>query len=118
MFNSKQSKTAELHIGQGELCNSLKILWVKDTVTLLGIKIGKNMDKNWDNKLEKVKNCLNVWKGCRDLSLIGRIHLIKSLAGSQLTYCWSTIQSPPEMFVKELNKIFYTISYRIVLWIA
>ena len=43
----------------------------------------------------------------RELSLIGRIHIIKSLAGSQLTYCWSTINTPPESFTKQVNSIIY-----------
>ena len=56
-----KDKTEILCSGHGDLCKSLKVEWVKEKVTLLGITIGKNMDKNWDNKLEKVQNCLNIW---------------------------------------------------------
>ena len=72
----------------------------------MGIKIGNDLTNNWENKREKVKDYLQIWKG-RDFSLIRRIHIIKSLAGSQLTYCWSVLKTPPEKFSKSLKTIIF-----------
>jgi len=84
--------------------------WVKKKVTLLGAIISKNLvdmqADNYADKLKKITNCLNIWK-MRDLSLIGRIHIIKSLASSQIIYPLSTIMNPTESFFKELESLFY-----------
>jgi len=105
-----KDKTEVLHLGRGKCVDNIKKSWIKDEVTLLGIKLSINnytmSTNNYDNKLIKVKNCLNVWQG-RDLSLIGRIHIIKSLASSQLVYCWSNIMSPNEDFFKSMESTLY-----------
>jgi len=84
--------------------------WVKKKVTLLGTTISRNLAEiqidNYTDKIKKITNCLNIWK-LRDLSLIGRIHIIKSLASSQLIFHLSTIMSPTESFFKEVESLFY-----------
>ena len=54
---------------------------------LLGIPVGKNANLNdfWDKKMNKVKDILTIWKQY-DLSLMGKIYIIKSLGLSQIMY--------------------------------
>jgi len=84
--------------------------WLKENVKLLGITLNRNLEKmldiNLTPKLKEIEDCLNVWK-IRDLSLIGKINIIKSLASSKLIHTMSVLPSPPEWFFKELDKILY-----------
>jgi len=103
-------KTEVLHIGNKKVTNIIEPAWLKSEVNLLGIKISKrnlkSPDHNFEGKLDKIESCLKIWQH-RNLSLIGRIQIIKSLASSQLVYLWSTIPSPTEYFFKILEeKIF------------
>lgn len=99
-----------MHIGKQKICSMIKKSWLKDEVRLLGIKVCKNekdmFEKNYEDKLENIEARLQAWSN-RNLSLIGRIHIIKSLASSQLIYQWSIIQSPPESFFNELETKLY-----------
>ena len=54
---------------------------------LLGIPVGKNCvcDEFWNKLLDKVKNRFMIWRG-RDLSLSGRVHIIKSLGIASVLY--------------------------------
>ena len=53
----------------------------------LGIPVGKgtDLDQFWYTKIEKVKQKLNVW-ATHNLSLTGKIYVIKSIALSQILY--------------------------------
>jgi len=102
-----KEKTEVLHIGPGNCVEGIDPKWIKNEVSLLGIKLCKNKlkfpDINFEGKMDKIDNCLEIWKH-RNLSLIGRINIIKSLASSQLVYLWSNILSPSESFFKSLDK--------------
>jgi len=103
-------KTEVLHIGNKKVVKSIEPAWLKKEITLLGIKINImpliSPDINFDGKLDKIDKCLNIWQH-RNLSLLGRIQIIKSLASSQLVYLWSTISSPSECFFKNLEAKIY-----------
>ena len=77
---------------------------------MLGVKLGMNNStsnsKNYECKLGKIENCIKIWR-TRDLSLMGRIHIVKSLASSQLVYNWSNLPKPPESFFKDLDSKLY-----------
>ena len=96
-----KDKTEILCIGKNINDSAIDKGWIREEVNLLGIKLCKTanltIETNFKNKLENIKNCLSVWKQ-RDLSLMGRVHIIKTLANSQLVYYWSSILSPPESF--------------------
>ena len=82
--------------------------WVKE-VHSLGIFFSYDTDyvaqKNFTDKEKKFKQILNLWAQ-RDLSLIGKITILKSLAFSLITYqCCSLI--PPEAFIKSINNLAY-----------
>ena len=105
-----KDKTEVIHIGERPYRKKKKKAWIKNEVCLLGMKINvdisKMAERNYNDKLEKIEKCLKVWKQ-RDLSIIGRIHIIKSLASSLLVYNWSCIVNPPENFFKALETVIY-----------
>ena len=59
--------------------------------------------KNFFDKLGSLKKTLNMWSQ-RDLSIVGRINIIKTLALSKLVFICSVMNTPKE-FSKEVNKI-------------
>ena len=82
----------------------LGLQWVKGAKAL-GIFFsndGKVMyEKNFTNKLKELKRVLAMW-GQRDLSIIGRIMVFKSLAMSKVIYQCNNLTVPDD-FVKELE---------------
>ena len=59
--------------------------------------------KNFFDKLGSLKKTLNMWSQ-RDLSIVGRINIIKTLAFSKLVFICSVMNAPKD-FSKEVNKI-------------
>jgi len=84
--------------------------WLKECVKLLGITLNKSVTKmikyNFNTKVKEIEDCLQLWK-MRDLSIIGKINIIKSLASSKLIHAMSVLPSPPEEFFKELEATLY-----------
>ena len=60
------------------ICNDIKIS--KGLETVLGVPIGKGQDKNlfWTEKMKKMEKRIKSW-GSRDLSIFGKVHIIRSL---------------------------------------
>ena len=91
--------------------NCLKDMqWTTHPVKYLGIYVGKDKRKqeqlNWENKFIKIQSILNMWKS-RNLTLYGKIVVIKSLLISQIVYPASVIHVP-ESLVRKLEKMIYT----------
>ena len=86
------------------------IHFTKNPVRILGIYIGHDKDKcydeNWVRKINKLKNCIHVWKS-RKLTLFGKVHILKSLAMSKFIYSMSVLYTPKEI-IKEITKCFYS----------
>ena len=59
------------------------------SVKLLGVCIGYNLEENikkdFDEKIEQIKQILNIWK-CRNLTFQGKVLICKSLCYSKLYY--------------------------------
>ena len=83
--------------------------WPKLKVKALGIWFSTDplitINTNYEEKLKKVKNCLNCWE-LRRLSLIGKITVLKSLIASQLVYILVTLPTC-EPFIREINQTFF-----------
>ena len=78
---------------------------------LLGIQysLAKN-DRYIDNyylKLEKIKKLLNDWS-LRNISLFGKITVIKTLALPIRVQCFTVLTDPPDHIIKSLQNIFHT----------
>ena len=87
----------------------LDIKW-QENMKYLGIYIGNdknfNETKNWYEKLEMISDCLNTWRQ-RDLSLYGKVLIIKTFAISKIVLA-ATLLTTPKGFVKSLNKVLFT----------
>ena len=85
-----------------------------DMVKILGIIFSLNPDvaeeMNYKEILSKIKRLLNWWKQ-RDLTLIGKIHLLKTYAYSKLIYV-SSLTPVPEWAFKEIDEICFDFLWR------
>jgi len=79
-------------------------------VRLLGVYFHANLDNMFDlnfaPKLKKLKEILRIWS-TRDLTPIGKITIVKSLALSQLIFLFSVLTNPPDQFIKEVNSVIF-----------
>jgi hypothetical protein len=86
----------------------LEIEWVKE-VHSLGIFFSYDTDsvvqKNFMDRAKEFKKILDLWLQ-RDLSLIGKITILKSLAFSKIIYQCGVITSPPK-FIELVNGMAY-----------
>ena len=86
-----KNKTEGIWIGKLKHCkDKIDNISFKDKpVKVLGLYFGinrKECDKlNWETKLEKAKNLMNSWEK-RNLSLLGKILIVKTLIIPQFTY--------------------------------
>ena len=85
--------------------------WGSNTFKTLGINFSLNVnslyDLNFVPKLRQIEQTLNCWKH-RNLSLIGKVTVIKSLLLPQLLYLFSVLCiNIPKTFFKKLNHLFY-----------
>jgi len=78
-------------------------------VRCLGIYIGHDSEgchrENWMSKINKLKNCLHIWKS-RKLTIYGKIMIVKTLAISKLIYSFSVLNVPEEV-IKVVNRSIY-----------
>jgi len=86
------------------------IQFTSNAVRILGIYLGHDQEKcyheNWTSRINKLKNCIHVWKS-RKLTLYGKILILKSLAMSKLIFVMSVL-NVPKAVVKEISKCFYS----------
>ena len=65
------------------------LYWANDCIKYLGVYIGKDSDLvvkfNWESKLEKIQRILDNWRR-RNLTIIGRVLIIKTLLISQIVH--------------------------------
>ena len=103
-----KSKTEGMWLGANKNNKEqpLGIQWPKDSICALGIHFSYNeeigLKKNFENKLSSVTTLLNLWFP-RNLTLRGRIIILKTLALSKLIYTTSML-TPPDKFVKRVNQ--------------
>jgi len=89
------------------LSNSIK--WTTNPVKVLGVYVGGSKEEreklNWDSRIISLEKQLNTWHQ-RDLTLFGKITIIKSLALPKLTYCASIIDVP-KYVIQQTEKLFF-----------
>ena len=107
------SKCEVLRIGSlrnsnAPLCSELNLRWANHNVSALGVVFSTNQNTikklNYEPQLEKIQNVSNMWRD-RDLSLIGKIVVLKALAISKLVFLFSSLLNPDENFFCRLKKI-------------
>jgi len=81
-----------------------------DRVRLLGIKICHSIEEevkeNLEPAVEKIRKILNMWRA-RNLSLLGKIYIVKSLGIAQILHILEVLPTPPKAQLKKLEQILY-----------
>ncbi len=107
---------------EGMLIGSIKdlvlaigeIKWSTGPIRYLGIYIGHNLESNytynWENKIEKMQKLLDNWR-LRDMTIFGKIAIIKSLALPKLIYSASMLAVPTNV-IKHVNKMLYNFIWK------
>lgn len=65
---------------------------------------------NFEEKLDKLEKTLNIWRS-RDLTILGRINIVKSLALSKLIHVASVLPFP-EGFTQKVNTLIYNFIWK------
>ena len=106
-----KDKTQVLKIGRNpandhNLCPDLGLKYVK-RLKVLGIYLAanpKDMEENFDDKIDEIQTLLRRWS-FRNMTVFGRISLVKSLALSKLTHVVQVIPNPCAGKIKNLQKL-------------
>ena len=110
------AKSEAIWIGSRQGCQShpfadIGLKWNKSTFKTLGIHFSLNINQlynlNHKIKLKSIENTLNCWR-VRNLSLVGKICVIKTLLLPQLLYYFSVLCIHiPKIFFKQLNSLLF-----------
>ena len=105
------AKTEGIRLGclRNTSSNFTKVKWTENAVRCLGIYVGHNKIEcekiNWTNKVIELQKLLDQWR-VRDLTIFGKVTIIKSLALSKLVYS-ATNTHMPQNIEKEIERILY-----------
>ena len=109
------TKTEAMWIGSSRECTAtpLGITWRK-SVKALGIFFSYDaniqLQTNFYDKLKDIRTQIRL-SSCRDLSLYGKITIIKSFLLPKMLYTFSVLPTP-EAFIKQLNTIIYNFLWK------
>lgn len=106
-----KGKCEILYLNWREPVEHLGLIQKKDTIKVLGVQIGKDMENiNWESKLPKIRGKLLQWQD-RDLSMTGKVLVIKAEVLASLTYLATTFPIP-HRFMVTLRKIIFQFIWR------
>ena len=80
-----------------------------ETIKILGITFDNNLSEVtgiYKEKVNEIKMEIAKWM-IRNISLMGKVTIIKSLLVSKIRYLFLTIPDPPQAIVKELNTLLF-----------
>lgn len=109
-------KTESMWLGNNRFNKTkpLGILWPDRPIRILGVYFSYDIDAcdklNFLNRVDKSERILNWWT-CRNLTLYGRIQIIKTFIMSQFMYVSSVVYTLPEV-VKLVNKLAFQFIWR------
>ena len=110
-----KSKTKLIWIGRkkyskDKLRVKSNLEWGETKFTLLGINfdvdLNKMIDTNYECAKTKILKTILTWKK-RYLTPLGKITIIKTFLLSKLNHLFTTLPSPKESFLKEINTLLY-----------
>ena len=88
----------------------LGVKWPDGVIKICGIYISYNKSKtcqlNFAKPIERLKMCLNFWK-MRDLTLLGKVQIIKALGISRFLYVLN-LTEPQSDYFKQINKLLFS----------
>jgi hypothetical protein len=104
----KMSDFQKYKAGRMQKNPELDIILTPGPVRFLGIPVGKVRNENefWNNVIAKIEKIYNIWKA-RDLSLLGRVHIIKSLGMSTVMFA-SNMMNIGEKIMQQIEKLNYS----------
>ena len=94
-------KTVGVRLGKFNTCNQTvgEISWTTDLVKALGVYFGhdvkKRIKRNWEEKISQMEQSLKSWDK-RNLTMLGRIVVVKTFAVSKLVYLSSVMECTEE----------------------
>lgn len=93
-----------------KLCSNWDLDWSQTPLRILGIiytpKTQEIIKLNFNDAKLKIEKLLKNW-GFRDLTLYGKITVIKTLALSKMNHLLSTLPIPDQGFMKSIEKLFF-----------
>ena len=106
-----KDKTQMLRIGKGAtsdkiLCEELGLKWVT-RLKVLGVNLSAaphEMMENLDEKIAEIESLLNNFT-YRNITVYGRIRVVKAIALSKVTHLIQIIPNPPPMQILKLQRI-------------
>lgn len=101
-----KEKSEILCLNWREPVEHLGLAQKNETIKVLGVQIGKNMEKNnWESKLPKIRGKLLQWQD-RDLTMTGKVLVLKAEILASLTHLAATFPIP-HGFLASLKKIIF-----------
>ena len=103
-------------LGSKRFCDkkTFNVEWPKKPIKALGVYFSYNEKEcenmNFDSKLQQLTSILNIWK-TRNLTLVGKILLIKTFALSQFIHLASVIPIPNKV-TQQIEKIIYNFIWK------
>ena len=109
------NKTKAIWIGSkcgssDTLCDDTDLNWTTQPFTILGITYTANLQDmeqiNFDKKLESIEKEILQWSK-RQISVLGKITVIKSILLSKLTHLLSVLPKPSIQWLKKLEQLLF-----------
>ena len=107
-----RSKSEGMWIGNDRLSKEKPqmIKWSDNGLRILGIWFSYDkkeaIRRNFEDRLGEIKRIFSMWKN-RNLTLIGKIQILKTFIMSKIIYLMSNIEIPQD-FVKEVEKLMFS----------
>ena len=84
--------------------------WTNIPFSVLGITLSTNLQEipelNYDDRLTDMRKVILHWKR-RNLTVLGKITVVKTILLSKFTYLFLSIPSPPAIFIKNLESLIF-----------
>ena len=95
-------------------CYGFNLKWVNE-VKILGIffsnaRVASEIEKNWNEQINKCRQIINQWEK-RNLSILGKVCVIKTFLSSQFTFIMRSIVIPDKV-LSEINTLFFRFLWR------
>ena len=108
-LNKDKTEAIQLGIPFVRILSKFGIKWVLGPVKVIGVWVGPDQnnlfEKNFINKIGKVKTLLNIWKG-RNLTIKGKVTVLRNLAMPILLYPFTVLYAKQE-HIKLVDDLFF-----------
>ena len=113
-LNMTKTEAVWLGVNRNLTDKPLNIRWPALPIKVLGVYFGYDRElcekRIFGDKIDKAKQIINMWKQ-RDLSLIGRVQIIKTFITSLFQYSISDVDIP-ETYIKEVESAIYAFVWK------